>query len=261
MAVLQSVFLSKVREIDREAPVYRKGGSAIDGTCDCIGLIIGGIRRAGGKWTGTHGSNYAARSAVSGLRRVSRAQELCVGDVVFKSRAPGEIGWALPAAYAGHPDQRDYYHVGVVLGVHPLDICHCTTPTTRHDNSLGGWTYAARLKAVNAEGGEKMESGALYTAIVATQSGSLNIRDAAGVDGAVLVKAPRGAALAVLSEGDWPRVRYGGVEGYACGAYLRAIAGEAQGGAQGAAALVLTDSAGNVWTPCGGFTVSLIGSD
>ena len=142
-------FLAKVREIDAEKPIYRSGGDGSDGTCDCIGLIIGAIRRAGGKWTGSHGSNYAARSEVDRLRRIGSASDLRVGDVVFKAYNPGEIGWNLPAAYKNHPDQRDYYHVGVVRSVSSLDIVHCTTPTTLHDSKLGNWAYAARIKKVD----------------------------------------------------------------------------------------------------------------
>ena len=201
MTIHQSDFLSEVREIDAERPTYRKGGSATDGTCDCIGLIIGGIRRAGGQWTGTHGSNYAARYEVDGLRRAGSASALRIGDVVFKKRELGESGWNLPAAYAGHSDQRDYYHVGVVLSVSPLDICHCTTPTTKHDSVLGKWTYAARLRKVSDGGKEVNEMDVLYKAAVATQSGSLNIRDTAGAGGTVLAKAPKGATLDVLTEG------------------------------------------------------------
>ena len=61
-----SSFLEKIREIASENPKYRSGGSGKDGTCDCIGLIIGAIRRAGGSWPGTHGSNYAARYETGG---------------------------------------------------------------------------------------------------------------------------------------------------------------------------------------------------
>ena len=52
-------------------------------------------------------------------------------------------------------------------------------------------------------------------------------------------------------------MRYGGVVGYASGEYLRRI----DENDDGAARLVLTDSAGNVWMPEGGFTVSLGAAD
>ena len=270
--ILAALAVPTVREIDAEHPTYRSGGSATDGTCDCIGLVIGALRRAGGIWPGTHGSNYAARYEVDKLRRVSSAADLRVGDLVLKKREPGEAGWNLPAAYAGHADQRDYYHAGVVLSVSPLDIVHCTSPDTtaevmidgvktkvktsiRHDSKLGKWTYAARLNKVDYEGGEGNMSEAIYKATVATQSGPLNIRDAPGQNGKVLAKAPKGTVLEVLAEGAWPRVRFGGIEGYASGAYLRRIDTPQEGDADVSGALTIIDDAGDRFVPVGGFRV------
>ncbi len=79
MAVSLSDFMEKVEEIATETPRYRKGGSGKDGTCDCIGLIIGAIRRAGGSWPGLHGSNYAARSETENLREIRTAGDLQPG--------------------------------------------------------------------------------------------------------------------------------------------------------------------------------------
>ena len=61
--VTLEAFLSGVAKIKSEAPTYREGGDGSDGPRDCIELVIGAIRRAGGGWAGTHGSNYAARFA------------------------------------------------------------------------------------------------------------------------------------------------------------------------------------------------------
>lgn len=138
-------FLAGVLTIEAERPAYRLGGSVADGTCDCIGLVIGALRRGGVPWRGTHGTNWAARRAVTGLRQVSSAAQLSPGDLVFKSRAPGEAGYALPATYAKDADSRDYYHVGVVLSVSPLVIVHCTVPTVKRDTRLGVWRHAASL--------------------------------------------------------------------------------------------------------------------
>ena len=45
--VHMEAWLSKVDEIAAEGPSYKLGHDGSDGTCDCIGLIIGAIRRAG----------------------------------------------------------------------------------------------------------------------------------------------------------------------------------------------------------------------
>ena len=146
--------LAGVLAIEAEHPTYRLGGSATDGTCDCIGLVIGALRRGGVSWPGTHGTNWAARRAVTGLRQVTSAAQLSPGELVFKSRAPGEAGYALPATYAGDADRRDYYHVGVVLRVSPLVIVHCTVPTVKRDTRLGAWRHAASLSLLTEDAPE-----------------------------------------------------------------------------------------------------------
>ena len=139
-----------VGEIIDSNPVYKSGGDGRAGECDCIGLIIGAIRRAGGEWRGTHGSNYAARNEMQSLESSPRLE---IGMAMYKYYAPGEAGWNLPAAYANHPDQNDYYHVGTVLSVSPLKIAHCTSWSggngIKIDTVIGKWRKGGRLKKVD----------------------------------------------------------------------------------------------------------------
>ena len=148
-------FLAAIEEIAAENPAYRKGGSGFDGTCDCIGLIIGAIQRCGGKWSGIHGSNWAARNEVSGLRKLVSNADLSVGDLVFKAKVPGQSGYDLPSRYSSGSDKNDYYHVGVVLSVYPLRIRHMTTPAAKIDTKLGAWSHHGWCKHV-----EKKQSAA-----------------------------------------------------------------------------------------------------
>lgn len=130
---------------------YVNGGDGTGGECDCIGLIIGAIRLAGGSWTGTHGSNYAARYEMSSFAEIPSASSLTYGDIVYKHYTPDESGWSLPGTYDDHEDQNDYYHVGVVIGTDPLEIVHCTTVSggIKYDSSLGAWSHYGRLSKVD----------------------------------------------------------------------------------------------------------------
>ncbi len=156
MTSILKTFISKVLKIKSERPRYRQPGDGSDGTCDCIGLIIGALRRSGLKWTGIHGSNYAVRKQSVDFRRVTSASQLDVGDMVFKAYEPGDAKNTLPSRYKPggvyyNGDLRDYYHVGVVTSVDPLNITHMTSPTVKVDTKLGKWAYAARIKVlVNA---------------------------------------------------------------------------------------------------------------
>lgn len=74
-------FLEGVRQNAARVKKYLTGGDGSGGgQCDCIGLIIGAVRLAGGKWTGTHGSNYAARNE---MRTLGRITEPFLGEVVY----------------------------------------------------------------------------------------------------------------------------------------------------------------------------------
>ena len=72
---------------------------------------------------------------------------------VYKYHNPGDAGYNLPASYANHPDKRDYYHVGVVLSVSPLQIAHCTSWSggsgIKIDTKLGYWKIAGELSRVD----------------------------------------------------------------------------------------------------------------
>ena len=209
-------FLEKVQEIADASPVYRLGGDGSDGTCDCIGLIIGAIRRAGGSWTGIHGSNYAARYEMRELLPVMDAGELNPGDVVYKARTPGQAGYALPERYKNDPDKNDYYHVGVVTAVEPLEITHCTGPGIVRDSKLGRWTYRGRLEKVDYDGTSQEVGTMVQTATVVADSGSkVKMRSKPSTSDGLYWEVPVGATVQVAENtGGWAKVRYGDRTGY-----------------------------------------------
>ena len=212
-------FLEKVQEIADSKPSYKLGHDGSDGTCDCIGLIIGAIRRAGGKWPGTHGSNYAARFAVGGMMRNVSAADLEPGWLVFKALGPMDAGYDLPdkyraggAAYTG--DVMDYYHVGIVTGVEPLAITHCTkgggVDGVTVDTQQGDWRYAALCTMVDYSdsdgGGEDMEE---RRAVVVSGDGNpVKLRSTPSTDKPYLAKVPVGTVVEVMQDAQgWAQVR------------------------------------------------------
>ena len=233
------IFLEKVAEIADASPVYRLGGDGSDGACDCIGLIIGAIRRAGGSWTGIHGSNYAARYEMRELLPVMDAEELNPGDAVYKVRMPGETGYALPERYKNDPDQRDYYHVGVVTAVEPLEITHCTGPGIVRDTKLGKWTYRGRLEKVDYDGTSQEVGTMVQTATVVADSGSkVKMRSKPSTSDGLYWEVPVGATVQVAENtGGWAKVRYGDRTGYMMEEYLKMDAQElpAAGSSSGSA--------------------------
>lgn len=125
------------------------------------------------------------------LRRITSVDELRVGDNVLKAYEPGELGYALPDRYKNDEDQRDYYHMGIVVSVNPLVILHCTTPTAKTDKALGRWKYAFCWKQLTDE---EQTMSEIYKAVVTTKRDTLTMRNAP--EGDKIGRLPRGAAWA-----------------------------------------------------------------
>lgn len=238
MGITRERFLEKVEEIAQSNPSYKEGRDGSDGTCDCIGLIIGAIRRAGGAWNGIHGSNYAARYEMRELLPVMDAGELNLGEVVYKARMPGKTGYDLPERYGADPDNRDYYHIGVVTAVEPLEITHCTGPGIVRDTKLGKWTYRGRLKKVDYDGTEGMDTMVQTATVVADSGDDVKMRSTPSQTDGLYWKVPVGDKVQVAYvEGEWAKVRHQGRTGYMMVEYLEMDAQElpAAGSSSGSA--------------------------
>ena len=238
MGITRERFLEKVEEIAQSNPSYKEGRDGSDGTCDCIGLIIGAIRRAGGSWTGIHGSNYSARYEMRELLPVMDAGELNLGDAVYKARMPGQTGYDLPERYGADPDNRDYYHIGVVTAVEPLEITHCTGPGIVRDTKLGRWTYRGRLEKVDYDGTEVVETMVQTATVVADSGSKVKMRSKPSTSDGLYWEVPVGALVQVAEvSGEWAKVRYQGRTGYMMVEYLEMDAQEptASGSSSGSA--------------------------
>lgn len=216
MIALQT-FLSNVQKNAARVRSYESGHDGSDGTCDCIGLVIGAVRLSGVSWPWTFGSNYTARNKVDNIRPVSGTSDLRLGSLVFKAREPGHEKWNLPNAYRDHPDQRDYYHVGVVTRLKPLEITHCTSTGTVsgifRDTTLGQWAFAGELSLVDYDAADAQDAEAdnSFSAIVTAPSGhSVNLRASASTGSRVLYPVPIGMAVTVheLVNDVWARITY-----------------------------------------------------
>ena len=224
---MRKMYVDAVEGIAEARPAYREGGDGSEGSCDCVGAGIGALRRMGIPYDGLHGSNWAARHEAVELWEIDSVHQLQIGDNVLKAYEPGDAGWNLPARYGDDPDQRDYYHFGVVVSVNPLRILHMTSPTFKTDTVLGKWKYAflwRQLAGADVEEGKEM--AALWDAKVVLQSGWLNLRNGPGEMYRDIGDIPNGAIVEVLVEGEWPFVRFAGKTGYVMGGYLERIENE-----------------------------------
>ncbi len=217
---------------------------------DCSGAWVRVYKKYGLGGSIEHGSNAQFRRYCVRTWEVTSAAQLKVGDAVFKCRDWREED-------RGH---RDYgkapgnlYHVGCVTRVNPLRIVHATPPNAKADTSIGNgktaWKYAGELSKVEYRGQEPVPVSG--TAVVATESGALNIRQQPSTSAGRVGSAPKGAIVDVLKDGDgWALILYGGVTGWVSKDYLRITWADGSGGEQGAGTGSDADDPG-VWIPCG----------
>jgi hypothetical protein len=124
------LFIEKALAIAATFPKYKLGCSGDNGFCDCIGLIIGALKRAGVKWKGIHGSNYAARYRLKGkIKRITSVKDLKVGDLVFKAVSTIDLDEKVNQAVTDLQTSEMYFNIAVSLpgdvpdGEYAYSIC------------------------------------------------------------------------------------------------------------------------------------------
>jgi len=215
--VTSKEFVTAVRRIAATQPTYRTGGDGSDGTCDCIGLIMGAI----GKSYPMHSSNYFARFQMSVLDSLLDESQLHEGAVVYKSRRDTENLHERyqPGGRYYTGDTLDYYHVGIVTGLDPLEITHCTSTGSvngiAYDDSIRAWSHFGNLLDVDYTYEEDFNVET-KTAIVTANSGTtVNMRKIPDRSGAVIKRIPIGDLVEIRTQAKgWAQICHGRDIGY-----------------------------------------------
>ena len=213
-------FLKAVNRIVSSEPAYREGGVGADGTCDCIGLVMGAMYACGQRAYDLHSSNYFARFETLELTEMD-VRRLQPGMIVYKART-GEINARYQPGgryYTG--DLLDYYHAGVVADVEPLSIVHCTstngTDGIAYDQAVDGWTHCGYVSGV-----DYAKASAQCAVVTAPSGKTVNLRKRPDSAAPVITRVPIGSAVSVCESAQgWARVMYGGTTGYMMTEFLR----------------------------------------
>lgn len=234
MATTVQKYVEKCNAVYEAKPVYELGCSDLK-KCDCIGMDKYSFRENGVKFS-TTGTNWSMRNQVENVRVLTSAKDLKVGDVVFKAKEPGEVGYALPAKYkqggSGYNgDLRDYYHIGTVRSVDPLQIIHMTSPTAKMDTKIGNWGFAANWKKEYISDEPVKEPQPLPSTLLATvvsaNGKSVKMREKPSKTCNLYWDVPVGAVVAVKEQNVkvdgtiWWKIRYGGLTGYMMSEFLQ----------------------------------------
>lgn len=239
-------FLSMVALIKSLNPAYKQPGDGSNGVCDCIGLIIGAIRRMGLKWTGIHGSNYAARYQIVNLQKITALSEIQLGDVMLKAYEKGHSKWDLPSRYWKgkqyyNGDLKDYYHAGTITSLSPITITHMTSPRMKtltvksmSDLTSSNWLYHGQAKPIVEAAGGKIETPSLPPAttpstgsmavVVAESGGTVNMRAKASTSGRIIMRVKLGTTVEIIAPGEkWAEIRNGNRTGFMMAEFLDVI--------------------------------------
>lgn len=250
------LFIAMVQKIKSLNPAYKQPGTGDDGTCDCIGLIIGALKRMGLKWTGIHGSNYAARYQTEDLKLIQNVHDLEAGDLVYKACEQGSTKhkWDLPKRYHRggayyNGDLHDYYHVGVVtrvdpLNIVPLNITHMTSPRMKVDTKLDHnknsvWSHYGKSKTLLKAAGKPISTpitpkepiaSAGSEAVVVAPGSNVFLRQYPSKSCRTWERVPVGKKVIIVEPGEvWAKVNYGRRKGWYMMAEFLDIVGDGKG--------------------------------
>lgn len=221
-----STFLAGVARIADARPVYREGGSGKDGTCDCIGLIIGALD----KKYAMHSTNYFVRYQMRSVDALLDEGQLHPGSIVYKSRRDtSNLNVRYQAGgryYTG--DLLDYYHVGVVTKIDPLEITHCTSSGNVNgittDSSIRAWSHFGDLLDVDYDQEEAVQMAQYRAAVTAKSGKTVKMRKRPDPVADVLDKIPLGQTVDVLEHADgWAKIRWGEKTGYMMAEFLQKL--------------------------------------
>ena len=223
-------------------------------TLDCIGLIVRVIRTAPGGDPAyrCQGTNWLWRSVSNSpkyrdlTRQIVGIRDAQAGMLAFK-RSGDNI-----------------HHVGLVTG--EGTVIHSSSAAGRVVETAldASWQLMGVHRYIEAAGaaGTEENVNVLYQAVVSTQSGALNVRDAP--DGGRIGSLPKGTMVDVLAEPaqGWTFVRIGSLMGYVSSAYLtRAEVDEAENVISVSPDVTIIDDEGNSFKPVGGWRVLIGGVD
>lgn len=228
---------------------------------DCIGLIVRVIRTSpGGDPTyRCQGTNWLWRSIDNSAR---------YRDLTWRQEG---IQGARAGMLAFKRNGENVHHVGLVTGDGTVVHSSSAKGEVVETELDGSWALLGRHRYIGTdfigETGDDMTMNALYQAVVSTQSGSLNVRDAP--DGGRIGSLPKGTTVDVLAEPaqGWTFVRSGSLMGYVSSAYLTwtedgaAENGEAENVISVSPDVTIIDDEGNSFKPVGGWRVLIGGVD
>lgn len=231
-------FAYEVEDIALTVTGYQEGKSGQNGLCDCIGLIMGAVARLSRVSYPMHDTNYFRRYQTDNLRTLKSGETLQVGQILYKARADQSdlnARYKPGGRYHTPKDMLDYYHIGVITALSPLEITHCTQDGSisgiKRDSSTKGWTHVGEVKgidyAADTNVGSKPEETMSKTAYVSVPAGTstVNLRPRPSKNAEYIKRIKQGTVVEVLEQADgWSKIiDPAGDKGYVMSEFLKEL--------------------------------------
>ena len=184
------------------------------GAVDCSGAFVWAYKQFGKSIA--HGSNAIARNYCGDLLPISAAAP---GMAAFKYRPPGHKLWKLPQKYRNHPDQNDYYHIGLVDNSGKYVLNAQSSETGFVKTKLSAWGKVAYLNAIDYEEQEVLPMRKMM--VTCPPGETVRLRAKPDASATTLVKIPSGTMVEGTSyNASWWNVSYGDKRGYMMAGFL-----------------------------------------
>lgn len=231
-------FSYEVEDIALTVTGYQEGKSGQNGLCDCIGLIMGAMNRLSRISYPIHSTNYFARKQTDNLRVLKSGETLQVGQILYKANSDqSDLNdrYKHGGTYYANGDLNNYYHVGVITSLSPLEITHCTQDGSisgiKRDSSTKGWTHVGEVKGVDYAAdtnvGSKEEATMSKTAYVSVPAGTTtaNLRKRPNKKADLVKRITKGTVVEVLEQADgWSKIQDPtGDRGYMMSEFLKIL--------------------------------------
>jgi len=234
-------FAREVEALAMTVTGYQSGKSGQSGLCDCIGLVMGAMSRLGHGSYPMHSTNYFARYEMDELRVLKSGETLQVGQLLYKANddeSDLNERYKPSGRYYRENDLHNYYHVGVITSLNPLEITHCTQSRSingiRRDGSAKGWTHVGELNGVDYDVPALKQEEIMKTAYVSVPEGTstVNLRKRPDSSAPLIKRINKGVVLDVLEQADgWAKVvDPTGAVGYIMSEFLKLLEYANEGG-------------------------------
>lgn len=188
-----SALIDLFERMAREHWAY-EWGAAREGCADCSGAFVYAYKALDGSYI-EHGSNSIIRKRVGTLRPIGEAKP---GWACFKIRA-----WTNAQRnntwYGTEPG--DCYHIGLMGRSGLILNAKSSAEGFVSSSPSDGWSVCAPLSAVDYDE-EEMEMSLFGNAAVRTESGRLNLRTSASVDGKIIKRLESGTRVDISGATD-----------------------------------------------------------